>query len=76
VSEKAEDGMRIYTIAQGDQALAVVRASDADEAIEIARSMIPKDVVRTALEAREPNDAEMVGWLERRADFVTEPASA
>lgn len=68
--------MRIYTIAEDDQALAVVRASDPEEAIEIARSMIPKEVVRTGLEAREPNDAEMVGWLERRADYVMEPASA
>lgn len=68
--------MRIYTIAEGDEALAVVRASDPEEAIEIARSMIPKEVVRTRLEAREPNDAEMVGWLERRADYVMEPASA
>jgi hypothetical protein len=68
--------MRIYTIAQGEKALAVVRASDPEEAIDIARSMVPGEVARQSLEAREPNDAEMVGWLERRADFVMEPASA
>jgi hypothetical protein len=61
LSPTAEDGMRIYTITQADQAVAVVRAAD------------PADAIDTAL--RDPNDAEMVGWLARRSDYVTEPAA-
>lgn len=68
--------MRIYTVTQGDKPLAVVRAADPADAIDTALEMIPAEVTRTALEVRDPNDAEMVGWLERREDYVTEPASA
>lgn len=66
--------MRIYTVTKGERPLAVVRASDPDEAIESALELIPVPADRASLEVREPNDAEMVGWLERREDYVTEPA--
>lgn len=65
--------MRIYTVTKGQQALAVVRAADTSDAIDTALELIPSDVDREALGAREPNDAEMVGWLERREDYVMEP---
>jgi len=68
--------MRIYTVVKGDRPLAVVRATDPADAIDTALGMIPADLVASALDVREPNDAEMVGWLERRADYVTEPAAA
>ena len=68
--------MRIYTVVQGERPLAVVRASDPGDAIDTALGMIPNDVARTALDVRDPNDAEMVGWLSRREDYVTETASA
>jgi hypothetical protein len=68
--------MRIYTVTRGEQPLAVVRASDPGEAIDTAVDLYPGSVARAALEVREPNDAEMVGWLERRDDYVMEPASA
>ncbi|MGO8916707.1 MAG: hypothetical protein ACLQJR_12440 [Stellaceae bacterium] len=68
--------MRIYTVIQGDKPLAVVRASDPDDAIDTALGIIPAEIGRAALEVRDPNDAEMVGWLERREDYVTEPESS
>jgi hypothetical protein len=67
--------MRIYTVVQGERPLAVVRAADPNDAIDTALEMIPMDIGRTTLDVRDPNDAEMVGWLERREDYVTEPAS-
>jgi hypothetical protein len=68
--------MRIYTVIKGERPLAVVRASDPVDAIETALDIIPVTLDVGALDVREPNDAEMVGWLERRADYVTETASA
>lgn len=68
--------MRIYTVTQGDKPLAVVRATDPDDAIDTALGLLPANIARATLEVRDPNDAEMVGWLERRADYVMEPASA
>jgi hypothetical protein len=68
--------MRIYTVTKGERPLAVVRATDPVDAIESALDLVPTAADRASLEVREPNDAEMVGWLERREDYVTEPASA
>jgi hypothetical protein len=54
--------------------VAVVRARYPQEAIDYARGMaeiasvkLPND---EAFDAREPDDAEMVGWLERRDDYL------
>jgi hypothetical protein len=68
--------MRIYTVIKGERPLAVVRASDPVDAIETALDIIPITLDVGTLDVREPNDAEMVGWLERRADYVTDTASA
>lgn len=68
--------MRIYTVTKGDRALAVVRATDPADAIDTALAMLQAAPTETALEVRDPNDAEMVGWLERRADYVMEPAAS
>jgi hypothetical protein len=67
--------MRIYTITRADRAVAVVRASDPADAIDTALTMLPAALASAQLAVREPNDAEMVGWLERRSDYVTEPAT-
>jgi hypothetical protein len=67
--------MRIYTVTKADRPLAVVRASDPADAIDTTLAMLPK-AAPEALSVRDPNDAEMVGWLERRADYVTEDAAA
>jgi hypothetical protein len=67
--------MRIYTVVQGERPLAVVRAADPSDAIDTALDMIPHEVGRPALDVRDPSDAEMVGWLERREDYVTEPTA-
>jgi hypothetical protein len=72
--QKAEDGMRIYTVTQGDRAVAVVRGSDPTDAIDTALAMLPPARTGAALAVRDPDDAEMVGWLARRADYVMEPA--
>ena len=61
--------MRIYTVTKENRPLAVVRASDPADAIDTALALTALDH-RDGLEAREPNDAEMVGWLERRDDYV------
>jgi len=61
--------MRIYTVTNANRPLAVVRASDPAEAIDTALALTALDR-SDALEVREPNDAEMVGWLERRDDYV------
>jgi len=70
--------MRIYTVVKGDEALAVVRAADPADAKDTALALIGEwSPPAAVLEVREPNDAEMVGWLERRDDYlVAEPASA
>jgi len=61
--------MRIYTVTKENRPLAVVRASDPADAIDTAFALAALDR-REGLEVREPNDAEMVGWLERRDDYV------
>lgn len=61
--------MRIYTVTKEQRPLAVVRASDPADAIDTALALTALDP-SNALEVREPNDAEMVGWLERRDDYV------
>jgi hypothetical protein len=68
--------MRIYTVTEGERAMAVVRATDPTDAIETALDILPHSVEPEVLGVRDPNDAEMVGWLERRADFVLEPTPA
>lgn len=68
--------MRIYTVTKEDRPLAVVRASDPAEAIDTALDIIPSETGKNQLAVREPNDAEMVGWLERREDYAMDPASA
>ena len=67
--------MRIYTVTKGDTPLAVVRASNPADAIDTTLAMLPA-ATPEALTVRDPNDAEMVGWLERREDYVTEDAAA
>jgi len=68
--------MRIYTVTQADRPLAVVRAPSRVEAIDAARDMASAEPGDT-LDVREPSDAEMVGWIERRDDYLlTETASA
>jgi hypothetical protein len=68
--------MRIYTVTQGDRPVAVVRGGDPADAIDTALAMLPAVRAGAALAVRDPNDAEMVGWLARRADYVLEPATA
>ena len=68
--------MRIYTVTKENRPLAVVRASDPADAIDTALALTALGS-SDRLEVREPNDAEMVGWLERRDDYVlTEQMSA
>lgn len=68
--------MRIYTVTKGDQPLAVVRAANPTDAIAtalmVADALGPSD----GLDVREPNDAEMVGWIERRADYALNERTA
>jgi hypothetical protein len=61
--------MRIYTVTKENRPLAVVRASNPADAIDTALALTALDA-SDDIAAREPNDAEMVGWLERRDDYV------
>jgi hypothetical protein len=64
--------MRIFTVTLDDRPVAVVRASDVADAIENARDLAPRRLAAAddRFDAREPDDAEMVGWLERRDDYL------
>lgn len=62
--------MRIYTVTCNATPAAVVRAENPAEAVVTARELGLSDGVRGHLAAREPNDAEMVSWLEHREDHL------
>jgi hypothetical protein len=62
--------MRIYTVLCNGRPAAVVRAENPSDAVGIARELGESEGVRGQLTAREPNDAEMVSWLERREDHL------
>ncbi len=68
--------MRIYTVTKADHPLAVVRASSRVDAIDTALAMIDSLEPTDALDVRDPTDAEMVGWIERRADYAVEERAA
>jgi hypothetical protein len=68
--------MRIYTVTCRGRPLAVVRASDPGEAMGAALDMASGFLPPQTLDTREPSDAEMVQWLERRDDFLLEDATA
>lgn len=66
--------MRIFTVTYDGRAAAVVRAANSAEAVAIARRLAIEEG-REEREAqrfatREPNDAEMVDWLEHRTDHL------
>jgi hypothetical protein len=69
--------MRIFTVTCRGRPFAVVRASDPEEAVGAALALAPGIAPPASLATREPDDAEMVSWLERRDDFLleAEPAS-
>lgn len=67
--------MRIYTVTKGSQPLAVVRAADPADAVDTALALVGRAVPVASLDVREPNDAEMVGWLERRTDYILTEAA-
>jgi hypothetical protein len=64
--------MRIFTVTLDERPVAVVRARDVADAIETARELAPRRLgaANEHFDAREPDDAEMVGWLERRDDYL------
>jgi hypothetical protein len=75
-----ETMMRIFTVTYDGRPAAVVRAAGNDEAIavacELAAAQGSYGIMRAQrLEVREPDDAEMVSWLERRDHLLAEAAS-
>jgi hypothetical protein len=62
--------MRIYTATCNGKPAAVVRAEDPSDAIGIARELGDTVGLRGTWAAREPNDGEMVSWLEHRSDHL------
>jgi hypothetical protein len=67
--------MRIYTVTCDGMPAAMVRADNADEAIDIARDLGLEAGLRGSFVAREPSDAEMVSWFALRCDHLL-PESA
>lgn len=61
--------MRIFTVTCDGRPAAVVRAESPSEAIDVAREL-GEGWLRGPLAAREPDDAEMVSWLEHRSDHL------
>jgi hypothetical protein len=72
--------MRVFTVTCNSHPLAVVRAGDSAEAIDLAVMMIqPRTVSRplpahVRFDAREPSDSEMVVWLEKSGDYLLNDA--
>jgi hypothetical protein len=66
--------MRVLTVTRDARPFAVLRARDEDEAVRLASALgeLPADAASRAerLQAREPTDAEMIGWLIRRDDHL------
>lgn len=66
--------MQIFTVMHHERPLAVVRARHRSDAIETARELAWDEARMTLpadeFETREPDDGEMVGWLERRDDYL------
>jgi hypothetical protein len=59
--------MRIYTVTCNGMPAAVVRADNPSDAVDIAQAM---GGLGGTLAAREPDDGEMVSWLEHRSDHL------
>jgi hypothetical protein len=66
--------MRIYTVTCNGRPAAVVRAENPSDAIDTARELGME--MNGAFAAREPNDGEMVSWLEHRDDHLLAPTYA
>ncbi len=67
--------MRIFTVTYANKPIAVVRARNATDAIDTARDLVDPRLARRLdqedlFDTREPDDAEMVRWLETREDIV------
>lgn len=62
--------MRIYTVTRDGTAFAVVRAGNPSDAMTMARELAEPIGLRGMLAAREPNDSEMVSWLEHRSNHL------
>ena len=62
--------MRIYTVTCNGMPAAVVRADNPSDAMDIAQAMGGRDGLGGMLAAREPDDGEMVSWLEHRSDHL------
>lgn len=62
--------MQIYTVTCDGNAAAVVRADSPSDAIGIARDLAEPVALRGAMAVREPNDSEMVSWLEHRSNHL------
>lgn len=68
--------MRIYTVTCNGKPAAVVRAENPSDAVGTARELGASGGARGHFAAREPNDAEMVSWLEHREDHLLPQAES
>jgi hypothetical protein len=62
--------MQIYTVTCDGRPAAVVRADNPTEAAGVARDLAGPTGLRGALAVREPDDSEMVSWLEHRSNHL------
>ena len=69
--------MRVLTVTRSSRPFAILRARDEAQAVRRACAMaqLPVDAGGRGepLAAREPTDAEMIGWLIRRDDHLLAP---
>jgi hypothetical protein len=72
---KGEAGMRIYTVTCNGKPAAVVRAENSADAINIARELGESVGLGGMFVTREPNDGEMVSWLEHRSNHLLPEAT-
>jgi len=67
--------MRIFTVTCNGRPAAIVRADNPAEAVQIGRELAEPFGLHGNLAAREPDDGEMVSWLEHRSDHLLPAAS-
>lgn len=67
--------MRIYTVTCNGRPAAVIRAETPSDAIGIACELGDFVALHGLFAAREPNDGEMVSWLEHRENHLLSDAA-
>lgn len=68
--------MRIFTVTCNGRPAAIVRADNPAEAVQTARELAEPYGLHGNFAVREPDDGEMVSWLEHRTDHLLPEAAS